>query len=215
MQPDFHQEGIFVKLLSNETEMTASFRLRHEVFCEELKWVPVFSDKMERDRYDDFSESIGVFNERSELVGNMRLIRVPRPFMIEKEFACMLPRGMKIRKTPDVAEVTRFCVRKDYRAGRSNLSVPNFLYKGLYHWNLYNGIRYSWMVVDKRYYRLLRLTGLPTEAVGDFVAMPDGVKAAVCLLDWRKFEEKAKNKKPEFLKWMRDNFTAANQSVSL
>ncbi len=200
------QEGNFlVKTLNTPEELEASFRLRHEVFCGELKWVPPSPDGMEKDAYDGFAQNIGVFNEMNQLVGNIRLIRADYPFMIEKEFAFLMPKGANIRKGPDIAEVTRLCVRKLNRFNQAGPNIAHLLYKGLYQWNLNNGIRYSWMVIEKKSYRHLRLTGLPVEALDNkFLTMPGGIKAAICTLDWCRFEDIAGDKKPELLEWMRD-----------
>ncbi len=55
------------------------------------------------------------------------------------------------------------------------------------------------MVVEQKYYRLLRLNGFPVKAMNDFLTMPDEVRASVITLDWRAFEEYAAKIKPEFL----------------
>ena len=202
MELIFEEENFLVKTLSTHEEMEAAFRLRHDVFSMELKWVPPSSDGMEKDPYDSFSRYLGVFDTSGLLVGHIRIITSEHPFMVEKEFSCMMPEGAKVTKTADVAEITRLCVRKDIRSNQSMACIPNLLYKGLYHWNMGNDVRHSLMVVDKRCFRHLRLSGLPVEQLYDFVMMPDGVKAGVCNLDWRRFEESAPEKKPEFFKWM-------------
>jgi len=206
MELAFHEDEYMVKTLRYQEELSHAYYLRHEVFCDELKWVPPRQNMQERDAYDNaYSQSIGVFKE-DLLVGYLRLIPAPFPFMIDKEFSCLLPIDMKPKqKTLDTAEVTRFCVKKQYREVKhASYNIALLLYKGLYHWNFHNGIRYSAMVVDYRYYRLLRMVGLPVEPDNVFIKMPDGVKAAVCTLDWDKFQVIAKEKKSKFLKWMND-----------
>ncbi|MDH4227151.1 MAG: GNAT family N-acetyltransferase [Deltaproteobacteria bacterium] len=212
MRLDIHHDGYRIKTIDTPAETEAAYRLRHEVFAEELKWVPEREDRREVDGYDACSEGLGVFTAKG-FIGYMRLIRHTERYMIEREFSCMLPHGMTITKTADSAEVTRFCVQKEYRS-IADINVPLLLYKGLYHWNIYNDIRYSWMVVDKRFYRLLCLTGLPTEAVAPFVIMPDGVQAAVCLLDWKRFETEAYEKKRELLEWMQEGLKPVLKQVS-
>lgn len=198
----FQEDIYIVKTLSSHEEIEAAFRLRHDVYCDELKWAPPSPDGIETDRYDSFSENIGVFDGDRRIVGYIRIIPSPYPFMIEKEFASLMSEGAKIDKSADVHEVTRLCVRKETRSSLSSTNISHLLYKGLYQWNLSNKMRHSVMVVDKRCYRHLRLTCLPVEAAGDFHTMPDGVKAAVCTLDWRRFEELSMEKRPEFFNWM-------------
>lgn len=218
MELIFQEENYVVKTISAPEEFEMAWKLRHEVFSEELGWVPRVSSRLEVDRYDDFSEMIGVFTDDMELLGSLRIIQPPHPFMIDKEFACMMPAGKNIRRTSDMAEITRLCVKKEFRSGKYGPNITNILYKGLYHWNNLNNVRYSAMVVDNRCFRVLRLGCLPVEAFGDFVTMPDGVKAAVCMLDWREFEEKASAKRPEYYNWMltlQDRYPSLSRSHEL
>ncbi len=184
--------------------MDAAYKLRHDVFCDELKWVPPVPDRREADDYDKgfFSHYIGVFDGRYNILGHARLIPAPHPFMVEKEFLNLMPASARVRKDTDNAEVTRLCVKKEDRSSRLLTNVSYLIYKGIYQWSLANNIRHLIMVVEQKYYRLLRLNSFPVKAINDFLTMPDGVKASVITLDWRAFEEYAAKRKPEFLGWM-------------
>lgn len=197
------QEGEFlVKTLSAHEELEAALRLRHAVFCDELKWVPPSPDGLETDAYDRFSDLIGVYDAGRTLIGHIRLTPSPHPFMVEKEFACILPEGVTVAKGPKTAEVTRLCVRKESRGIRLPASVPNMLYKGMYQWSLAMSRRVLVIVVDKRCFRHLRATGLTVDPLGPFHTMPDGVSAAVCAINWDKFERVSGVQRPEYLEWM-------------
>jgi acyl homoserine lactone synthase len=199
------QEGEFlVKTLSTHEEMDAAFRLRHEVFSEELKWVPRDPGQREIDDYDrgSFSHYIGVFDGVYGILGHARLIPAPYPFMVEKEFLGLMPDGKMVRKGADSGEITRLCVKKEDRSRQHLTNVSYLIYKGIYQWSLANGVRHLIMVVEQKYYRLLRLNSFPVNAINGFMTMPDGVKATAITLDWRAFEEYAARVKPEFLKWM-------------
>ncbi|MCP3676834.1 MAG: GNAT family N-acetyltransferase [Deltaproteobacteria bacterium] len=201
----FPEGPYLVKTLDTQDEMEAAFSLRHEVFCNELKWVPPSSDERERDSYDGFAQSIGVFDEDGEIVGNVRLVAAPDTFMVEKEFACLLPDNTELLKTADMAEVTRLCVKKTTRNKKQATTSPNIsllLYRGIYQWSLYNDIRHLTMVVEKNKYRLLRLACLPVKALDSFKEMNGGVMAGALLLDLRHFEKEAEKKKPDFISWM-------------
>ena len=194
-----------MKVIESADEMEAAFALRHEVFCDELRWVPPLPDRQERDRYDRFAETIGVFDEDGTIVGNVRLIASPDPFMVEKEFACLLPDKTELLKTADMAEVTRLCVQPATRRKRKEEGSPNvslLLYRGIYQWSLSHNIRHLTMVVEKNNYRLLRLTSFPVKVLGDFKDMGEGVMAGALLLDLRHFEKETERKKPEFISWM-------------
>ena len=199
------QEGKYlIKTLSTHEEMEAGFALRHEVFVDELKWVPPSPDGMERDRYDSFAHPIGVFDEWNELVGYVRLIPAPEPFMIEKEFACLLPEDKKpFKKNNSMAESTRICIKKERRTILldSSLTLGHLLYKAIYQWCLMQDIRFFVTIVEKRYHRYLKAF-FPFEPLGSFLPLGDGVMSGVITLDWRNFELLAQKTKPEFLQWM-------------
>ncbi len=202
MELIFHENGLTIKTLSTHDEVETGLKLRHEVFSCELKWVPVSPDGMERDAYDGFSRHIGVFDHHQDIMGYARLITAPLPFMVDREFACLMPKGRTASKALDVAEITRLCIRKEARSAESYINISRHLYKGIYNWSLNQAVRHMIMVVDYRYFRLLKLNGFPVEAMGDFKTMPDGVRAGVITLDWREFEEHAGQKRPDFLDWM-------------
>jgi N-acyl-L-homoserine lactone synthetase len=201
MELIFEESGFIVKTISAPEEFEAALRLRHEVFAEELKWVRPSQDGMERDEYDRFSECIGVFDMSMNILGHARLIASPYPFMVEKEFACMMPPDGGFRKRPDMAEITRLCVKKEDREKNASL-ISRLIYKAIYNWSVLGDIRRMVMVVDKRYHRLLRLCGFPVTQLADFVTMPDGVVAGAIELDWGLFEELCSAKRPELLEWI-------------
>lgn len=201
MELIFQESGFIVKTISAPEEFESAWRLRHEVFAEELKWVERSPDNREIDPYDDFSECLGVFDINMNILGHARLITSPDPFMVEKEFICMMPSDGKFSKKTDMSEITRLCVSKGARENNASL-ISSLIYKGIYNWSLSRGVRHMIMVVDKRYYRLLRLCGFPVRQLADFVTMPDGVVAGAIELDWRFFEEFCAQKRPAFLGWI-------------
>lgn len=193
-----------VKNISAPEDIDSALRLRHEIFREELRWVPPTPDCSDRDRYDDFAHPIGVFNMRGELVGHVRLILAPDPYMIEKEFAVLLPKDGSFKKTAGMAESTRICVRKDCRKLQvGSLSLAHLLYKAVYHWSLMNDTRHLVTIIEQRYYHYLKRY-FPFKPVADFAPLGEGVMSGIVLLDWREFEEKAQVKRPGFFNWITD-----------
>ncbi|OGP14875.1 MAG: hypothetical protein A2052_08620 [Deltaproteobacteria bacterium GWA2_54_12] len=196
----FQEEKYLVKTISAPEEVDSALRLRHDVFRDELRWVPPTADGLDRDPYDDFAESIGIF-EHSELVGHVRLIPAPLPYMIEKEFASLLPEE-GFSKVPGMSESTRICVRKDRRGDTvASLSLAHLLYKAIYHWSLKNDSRYLITIIEQRYFFYLKRF-FPFVPVADFKPLGEGVMSGIAVLDWRAFEESAAVKRPEFFSWM-------------
>jgi len=198
------QEGDYlIKTLTAPEDLEEAYRLRHDVFCDELKWVPPSANGIEIDAYDSFSELLGVFDGRRTLVGHIRLTPSPQPFMAEKEFSCILPEGVRIAKGPKMTEITRLCVKREARMTRDPYSIPDMLSKGMYHWSLLMDMRILVVVVDRRCFRFLRSsTTLPLDPLGPFHTMPDGVSAAVCTISWDKFEAVSREKRPDYMEWM-------------
>ncbi|MBI5047609.1 MAG: GNAT family N-acetyltransferase [Deltaproteobacteria bacterium] len=203
MELIFQEGSYLIKTLSTHEEMETAFRLRHEVFVDELKWVSASPDGMEKDGYDAFANALGVFDVDNRLVGHVRLIPAPMPFMIEKEFADLLPKDEPFRKLTNMAEATRICVKKECRTVTVNPSVTicHLLYKAIYQLCLKQDVRYLVAVSEKITYRYFKAY-LPFKPLGVFLPFGDGVIAGVVSLDLRKFESFAMERKPEFFQWM-------------
>lgn len=181
--------------------MEAALRLRHDIFREELKWVPPLPDGLDRDEYDAYAHCIGVFDP-SGLIGHVRLIPAPDPYMIEKDFSCLLPSDRPFVKPLDMAESTRICVKKECRkVPVAGLSLAHLLYKAIYQWCLRNDTRHLITIIEQRYYFYLKRF-FPFEPVGEFKPLGEGVMSGIAVLDWRNFEKTASEKRPEFYKWM-------------
>lgn len=197
-----------VKTLSLPWELDAAFRLRHEVFANELQWVPLSKDGREKDAYDAFAVPIGIFDDNGELIGHVRLICSPSPFMIEKEFASLLSEGGLFVKTEGMAESTRICIRKGARTdAHKSLSLAHLLYKAMYNWSLLNDIGRMVTIVEQRYFLLLKRSRFPFEPVGEFKPLGKGVMSGIIVLDWRRFDMELSVKRPEFYRWFTNSQT--------
>lgn len=196
------EENYLVRPISAPDEMEAALRLRHEVFRDELRWVAPSPDGLDRDSYDDFASSIGVFDAAAgDLVGHVRLIAAPLPYMIENEFSCLLPAG-GFTKMRGMSESTRICVRKDRRRDTvGSLSLAHLLYKAIYRWSVENDSRYLVTIIEERYFLYLKRY-FPFTPLAPFRPLGEGVMSGIALLDWRAFEEEARRKRPAFFSWM-------------
>lgn len=203
---NFYEADYSVREISTETDLLKSYRLRHEIFCEELKWVPVNHEKMEIDSYDENATSFGVFDSRDKLASYLRLLTSEGTFMIEEEFAEMVSSDYIIRHAKDTAEISRLCIAQESRRdlvstdfGRHSTSVV--ILKGIYRWCKLHGIRYLYAVTEYKIYRLACAKGFPFKLIGEPKTMPDGVVAVAILLDWEEFEFNNILKRPELMKW--------------
>ncbi len=202
------EEGFSVKTIVDERDKADAYRLRHRIFCNELKWVLHSTNNMESDEYDRNAVFFGVFDEGRNLVSFLRLIMPGRQFMMEKEFLSLVDPGHRIRKEPDTAEISRLCVAPEARHGRhaGNFDVHRIsliLFKGVYQWCMLNNIRYLYAVTELKVYRLYCLKGFPYRLIGKPTRMPDGVTVVAVMLDWYEFEAINAVKKPAFLDWFK------------
>ncbi len=198
------EEGRFVvKTPLAEEEQLQAYRLRYKVYTEALRWVPASGDDREVDPYDAWATPVGVFSDAGQLVGFSRVLMSPGPFMIEAEFRSCLTHSHEIRKTHDTAEITRLTV--DPGLGEKGLSSRVLLavIKGLYQVLITHDVRYCYMVIEKRFLRVLRGLGFPCQSISEGVALPPaGVVSVAALLDLEQFRSEASTTHPAFLQWI-------------
>lgn len=198
----FHEGVFFVKTLEAESEWCQAYRLRHRVFAERLKWVPERPGRLETDMYDAWSTSIGVFSADSTLLGLVRMTHAPVPFMLESEFSACLTGMHPIRKELDTAEITRLAVDPTLTDRTVSTRVMQAAIKGAYLWCVENDVRYTYIVVEERLLRGLRLMGWPCQPLGTPIALPPAQAVSVAaLIDLEAFRLNAAVKRPELLKW--------------
>ncbi len=199
----FREEALTVRTLAGERDLSASYALRHQVFAHRLQWVEPSPDGIEVDVYDAFATSVGLFDKDERLVGVFRMVRSSYPFMLENEFRACLPAGCDIRKADDTAEITRLALDPTLTDKGLSSRLMLVLIKGVYQWAVQNEVRYMYMVVEKRFLRVLRGIGLACEAISPPVSLPPaGAQSVAAILDWQRFAETAAQHRPLFLLWM-------------
>jgi acyl homoserine lactone synthase len=199
---EFCENGFVVKTL-HEEQLAQSYRLRHKVFAESLKWVPETDDRQEVDLYDLWGVTLGLVRDDGAVVGVARLIPSSGQFMLENEFGALLPDDYQIRKTSDTAEITRLAVDPEIRDKGLSSKMMLALLKGVYQWAVENGIRYYYLEVEHRFFRTLRALGFPCEMIGKPVVLPPaGATSVAALYDMVRFDEENAIKKPQLLNWI-------------
>ncbi len=215
----FQDEGFIVKQIISQEEREAAFRLRHSIFCGELKWVLQSSDGMESDEYDGNAVFFGVFDAGGRLVSFLRLILPDQQFMVEKVFLSLVDPAHHIRKEADTAEISRLCVAPEARTSHNegNFGVHRIsllLFKAVYQWCRINGLRYLYAVTELKVYRLYCLKGFPYRKIGVPTKMSDGVTVVAVMLDWEEFEFINIAKRPELLAWFKETRLSSLQERS-
>ena len=199
----FNEGDILVKTLYGDAEKLEAYRLRHKVFSERLQWVESSAEGVEKDRYDSWATSVGLFPKWGKLMGMFRLLPTTGPFMLEKEFQPLLTSPCTLRKMSDTAEITRLTVDPSITDKGLSWRIMQTLLKGIYQWSVQNDVRYLYMVVEKRFFRVLRAIGFPCEPLSPCRSLPPaGALSVAALLDLEQFRVDARRKRPGFLDWI-------------
>jgi N-acyl-L-homoserine lactone synthetase len=200
---EFQEDRLLIKTLSDEQDLRASYHLRHQVFADRLQWVAKSGDELEVDAYDAFATSVGLFDDERKLRGVFRMVSPPNPFMIESEFRpCLLP-NYEIRKEHDTVEITRLALDPTLTDKGLSIRLMQVLFKGVYQWSMQNEARYLYMVIEKRFLRVLRGMGFTCDAISPAISLPPaGTLSIAAVLDWKQFHETCPQSQPAFFQWM-------------
>jgi N-acyl-L-homoserine lactone synthetase len=211
----FYEGELLVKTLESEEELRQAYHLRHRVFAESLKWVPEVEDREEIDLYDLWGTTVGLVRNDGAVVGVARIIPSSGQFMLEKDFAALLPADYRIRKTSDTAEITRLAVDPEIQDRGLSSKMMLALLKGIYQWAVENDIRYYYLEVEHRFFRTLRALGFPCEMIGEPVALPPaGACSVAALYDMVRFDEENAIKKPRLLNWISSIETIQGEKIA-
>lgn len=199
----FYEGDILVRTLSGDVEKREAYKLRHKVFSEGLQWVNTSAQGLETDQYDSLATSVGLFPKCGKLTGLFRLLPTTGPFMLEKEFRALLQPHCALRKMRDTVEITRLTIDPFLTEKGLSSRMMQTLFKGVYQWSIHNEIRYVYMVVEKRFIRVLRAMGFPCEPISPCKSLPPaGALSVAAILDWEQFRVMSRRKRPWFLDWI-------------
>ncbi|UJX41727.1 GNAT family N-acetyltransferase [Desulfovibrio sp. JY] len=201
---NFNSAEIIEAHVIHDDAIEVAYRLRHKVFAEELGWVHQSKQRLERDAYDKGAEHFGVFRGE-KLLSYLRLVSPPC-YMLDTDFSNLVSTKHKLRKMNDTREVSRLCVSMDERDTKVNTAIGSvgvsmLLYRCVYRRCVEINVRYLYLVVEYKVFRLLKMFGFPCKCVGEPTRMPDGVIAVAAIMDWREFEDTNERKRPDFMVW--------------
>ncbi|OGW63898.1 MAG: hypothetical protein A2638_06650 [Nitrospirae bacterium RIFCSPHIGHO2_01_FULL_66_17] len=200
----FDEVGYSIRSIESDEDRMQAYRLRHLVFRETLKWIPMDPAGLDVDEYDAAATSVGIF-EDGVLMGLARFVPPDHRFMLEREFAALIAPEHRVHKTPDAAEISRLTVAPPSWRGDGILAgqLSLLLYKSVYQWSLANGVRYLYLVVERRFCRALVRAGFPCAAIGPGRRLPPAeAESVAAVLDWELFRTQHHLKRREFLAWM-------------
>lgn len=168
-------------------QLKKAYKLRHQVYCEELGWVPVNDFGIESDEFDVNAEIICVENELGEVVGTSRVIDSDYVWLSEKYFPQTISGDVVNIKEDFTAEGSRMAIISSLRNSKipnSHLTVQEVL--------LVMGMEFTWNTLKKRNILvtvtpllavLFKRRGGVIRQAGPIVTMDDGCKVASYLVD--------------------------------
>jgi acyl-homoserine lactone synthase len=170
-------------------EMEQAYRLRHQVFVEEMGWTDLAKpDGREIDQFDDKHTVHMLYIERGQVLGYQRMLPSTRPHLLSHVMPELCegepPAG------PHVWECTRHCVSRGHREkGRVASPIANAILSGMVEWGLESGVLK--VIVEIEPSALLRFVqlhfrpmplGLPRKIGGH------NIIAVTLSFDWRTLE---------------------------
>ncbi|KMZ12023.1 N-acyl homoserine lactone autoinducer synthase [Candidatus Burkholderia humilis] len=175
-----------IRLASSKDDLQQIFRLRHQVFAEELRWVPQVNSGLEQDQYDTRAMLIGIFDSNGSAVGTIRLLFKPGIFMLEREFAIFLPDCPTGKTAP--AEMTRLCV--DPRIRRSGLGrqISQALFCAAYLACLSRDVHEADFVSTPAFVHSLLERGFPCAPFGNTKTLCGEVKSVAARMYWDRLD---------------------------
>lgn len=200
------EDGYVFRNVEKDGELEQVYQLRHRVFCDELRWVGGNGNFKERDVYDDYSVSFGIFDDHGRIAATIRTIVAPDPFMLSNDFSFLVQDCLPLRTERDTVELSRLCVAPEYRtasfpASTSSQPVSMLLFKGLFRWCRANGIKLVYAETEPKTRKLFCIRGIPLRQIGTPCHMPDGVTAIAVTIDWDEFLELNRERKPDLVDW--------------
>lgn len=140
------------------SEMEQAYRLRHQVFVNEMGWKDIErQDGREIDQFDDQHAVHMLATDRGEVLGYQRMLPTTRPYLLTEVLPQLCdgpaPRG------PQIWEWTRYCVKPGHRdRGRMLSPIGSALLTGIVEWGLAGGV--DRIVIEMNPLWLLRLVQL-------------------------------------------------------
>ena len=184
-------------------EMEQAYRLRHNVFVDEMGWEDLRKpDGREIDQFDDGRAVHMLYVEDDSVAGYQRMLPTMRPHLLTEVLPNLCEGDFPVG--PHVWEWTRYCVTRGHRdRGRILSPAGNLLLSSIVEWGLESGV--TKIIIEMNPLWLLRLVqlnfrvtplGLPQQIGKDSIV---AVTAAFDRRTLRKLQETRGNDMPAIM----------------
>lgn len=139
-------------------EMEQAYRLRHNVFVDEMGWEDLRKpDGREIDQFDDGRALHMLYIEDDRVLGYQRMLPSMRPHLLTEVLPHLCEGDFPVG--PHIWEWTRYCVTREHRdRGRILSPVGNLLLSSIVEWGLASGVQK--IIIEMNPLWLLRLVQL-------------------------------------------------------
>lgn len=177
----FKRFSISIALSPNDIEQSG--RLRHSVYCEEMKFEPIKPSGIESDHFDEYSHHCVIkCLKTGECVASLRIVLPTcKKHVLPVEQNCasafMAPWQLPTYfASNEICEISRLAVKKTFRryqsvglSGNGHVRLPLTLYLYIYAANYCArlGIKQAYMLMEPKLARSMRLLGVTFEALGE------------------------------------------------
>jgi acyl homoserine lactone synthase len=166
------------------------FRLRKQVFCDQLRWVKPTPDGIEIDKYDAmYNVYIVNTDDRSgQVTGGVRLMPTTGPILLREAWPHMLPHPDDFR-APNIWEATRFCVAQESNSTRKGNFVNRAtlaLSLAVMDFGAANGITQVIGVCERKFFEMSGAYGAHAEVIS---AETDANGIEICCGIWSTAKE--------------------------
>lgn len=176
-----------VKLVESDSEKEVAYRLRHQVFAQDLGWIPLSENCLDIDEYDESSVMLGAYDKSTdELQALIRVTRGPNRFMSDDIFRECFGSHM-IRRDRESIDLTRLSLTvHDGRVTKSTLKHMKMLFCGLRVWCDSHDVRFVYMVTHESLFHYIVRIGWAFKVMSPPIMFPPAnVKSLGGLLDLR------------------------------
>ncbi|MEO0329000.1 MAG: acyl-homoserine-lactone synthase [Pseudomonadota bacterium] len=139
-------------------EMDQAYKLRHDVFVDEMGWQELDSDaKRERDGFDNEDAVHMLLYSDGKLAGYQRMLPTTKSYLLSEVYPELCE--TKIPRDASIWEWTRFAVAKEFRKSIRKLSpTGNRLLSGIVEWGMKENVHS--IVIEMSPYWILPLVQL-------------------------------------------------------
>lgn len=211
LRPSFLALSSPSRLITDDAELEACFRLRYGYFVERRGWVGANPQEpgVERDAYDDHCLHLAAWDGQG-VAAYLRVLPFDPSvgFMLDHELSCLLSHEEREALPREGAvELSRLVVRPDVAARQDDGQVHPVeeVFKALFRASKERGFSRFYVVVEQGWLRpFARRFGVPFRVLGTPHVFPDGTKTVAGVATLDEFEAGVRRHSPAKYAWYQE-----------